>query len=411
MGFFMSLRPWDKEVINKTILIYDAGGYNNMALGLLSEKSFNSISSVRTPIYPIFLAACHLVSGKTIWFALLVQIVVNLLTIFITYKITLEFFSKRIALLTIFLLAIDYHQAELAVCLLTDTLFTFIFVVSIYFLCIGLRRNRIIQYMAISGCFLGLATLTRPISSLFPFVAVFFIICFVFFTNKHDTVRLKFKLITKYSLFYVVFFLIIIAPWLYRNYSLYKEPKLTSLAGVNLLLYNVAITEADRTGQSYKETRAYFMQKAYESGCDTIEYNSFKNSTILTQIAIEYIKNNFFTYCKSHLKGMINMFYNFERFSETKTLSGFAKYKNIVFLIYFGIIYLFSIWGVVSAIKKKYIITLLFLLIIIYFDVITGVVGDPRYEVPIMPFIYIFCAVGFSQFYDEIKNKLSLLKH
>jgi hypothetical protein len=108
---------------------------------------------------------------------------------------------------------------------------------------------------------------------------------------------------------------------------------------------------------------------------------------------------------------MINLFYNFERFSETKTSSGFAKYKNIGFLIYFGIIYLFSIWGVVSAIKKKYIITLLFFLIIIYFDVITGVIGDPRLQVPIMPFIYIFCAVGFFKFYDKIKCKISLIQN
>jgi 4-amino-4-deoxy-L-arabinose transferase-like glycosyltransferase len=410
MVFFVSLKPWDDKVINKTILVYDAGGYHSMALGLLSEKSFNSVGSVRTPIYPMFLATCYLISGKTIWFALLVQIVVNLLTIFTAYKIALEFFSKRIALLTMFLLAIDYHQAELAVCLMTDTLFSFIFIVSIYFLCIGLKRNHIIKYMAISGCFLGLATLTRPISYLFPVAAVFFIICYILFTKKNDTARSKVKLSTIYSLYYVLAFLLIIAPWLYRNYSLYKEAKLTSLAGVNLLLYNVAITEADRSGQSFKETKAYFMQKAYEAGCDTAEYYSFANSPILSQIAIEYIKNNFLLYCKSHLKGMVNLFYNFERFSEMKTLSGFAKYKNIGFLIYFGIIYFFSIWGVVSAIEKKYIIALLFFLIIIYFDFITGVVGDPRYEVPIMPFIYILCAVGFYRFYDIIKYKFSHVK-
>jgi nitrate reductase NapE component len=407
----VSLQPWNNEVVNKTILTGDAGGYHNMALGLLSEKSFNSCGSVRTPIYPIFLAACYLISGKTIWFALLVQIVVNLLTLLLAYKIALEFFSKKIALLTLFLLAIDYHQASFAVALLTETLFSFIFLVSIYFLCIGLRRKQISQYMAISGCCLGLATLTRPISVLFPIVAVFFIICYNFSINKYVTARLRFKSSIIYSLSYVVLFLLIITPWLYRNYTLFNEPQLTSLAGSNLLFCNVVITEADRSGHSLEETKAYFMKQAYESGCDTTEFHSFKNSRIYSQIAIKYIKNNFFLYCKGHLKGMVNLFYRFGKFSDIKTMSGLAKYRMAGFLIYFAIIYLFSIVGIASSIKKKDIIAFLFLLIIIYFDVIPGHYGDSRFQVPIMPFIYIFCAVGLLYFYDKITDKFLLVKN
>jgi 4-amino-4-deoxy-L-arabinose transferase-like glycosyltransferase len=410
MVYFVSLQPWNNEVVNKTILVFDAGGYHSMALGILSEKSFNNFGSCRTPLYPMFLAACYLISGKAIWFALLVQIVINLLTLLFAYKIALEFFSKKIALITLFLLAIDYHQAELTVSLLTETLFSFIFIVSIYFLCIGLRQKQISRYIVISSCCLGLATLTRPISFLFPIIAVLFIIYYNSLTNKHVAGRLRFISSMKYSLIYILFFLLIISPWLYRNYIVYNEPKLASISGYTLLFSDIALTEADRTGHSFHESKAFFKQQAYKAGSDTAEEQSFKNSQIYTQIAIKYIKNNFSLYCKSQLKGMVKMFYNFERINDIKTEYGLAKYKTIGLLVYFGIIYSLFILGIAISIKKIYLINVLFLLIIIYFDVITGVSGDARFSVPIMPYIYIFCAVGFLPFYTMIKDKFSSVK-
>jgi 4-amino-4-deoxy-L-arabinose transferase-like glycosyltransferase len=410
MVYFVSLQPWNNEVINKTILEHDAGGYHNMALGLLSEKSFNNFDSARTPIYPIFLAVCYFISGNTIWFALLVQIVVNLLTLFLAYKVALEFFSKKIALLTLFLLAIDHYQAKLAVSLLTDTLFSLIFLASTYFLINGLRRKNY-KYMAISGCFMGLATLTRPISFLFPIVAVFFIICYILITNKYDTSLLKFKLGNVYSLSYVALFFLTIAPWMYRNYVLYNNPQLTSLTEFNLLFYNVAIADSDRTGHSFNETQAYFKQQAYDLGCDTTELYSFKNSQIYSDISIKFIKNNFPLFCKNYLKGMVNLFYPFDKFIRVNNLSGLSKYRMVGFLIYYGILYLFSIVGVALSIKKKYIIAFLLLFIIFYFDVITGTVGDQRYEVPIMAFIYMFCAHGILYFYYTLFHKLDKIKY
>ena len=405
MGFFVSLRPWDENVINKTILIDDATGYNRMALGILNEKSFDSLGSIRTPGYPLFLAICYLFFGETIWITLLLQIFISLLTLLFTYKITVECCSKRIALLTIFLLAFDYHQAGLAISLVTETLFIFLLVLAIYYLILGLKQKRGL-FIILSGFFLGLATLTRPISFLFPVVTILFIICFFIIFNKDYTYIPKLKIIGKYVFWHLIIYLIVLSPWILRNYLIYQELKLTSISGLNLLFYNVTITEAERSGLTYTEARSYFMEEAYKSGCDTSEIHSFNNSRIYSKIAKNYIRNNFLLYCRSHLKGMVNLFYNVDRFEQLKTLSGFIKYKTIGFLIFFAIIYFFAVFGIILSIKKKYPDSILFLLIILYFDVITGVIGDPRFQVPIMPYIYIFCSIGISLLYDKVKWKV-----
>ncbi|MDR3665988.1 MAG: glycosyltransferase family 39 protein [Ignavibacteriaceae bacterium] len=412
MIYFVSLQPWNNDVINKSVLAYDAGGYHNMALGLLFDHSFNNCGSIRTPVYPIFLAVCYLISGKTIWFALFVQIIINLLTLLLTYKIALEFFTKEIALISVLLLALDNHQSEFTVSLVTETLFTFIFISSIYFLCVGLiKRKKTIKYLAIGGCLLGLATLTRPITFLFPVAAVIFIVGYYLIFNKAGSSKIRFKMCTVNSFIYVVFFLLTISPWLYRNYVLYNEVQLTSITGSNLLFYNVAITDTIKTGRPMKEAQAYFKQKASALGADTSDLHSFKNSQIYSQMAIKYIKNNIFLYGKSYLKGMINLFYDVNRFSDIKTKPGITRYKSTGFLIYFAVIYFFTIIGVISSVKKKQLITLLFLIIIFYFDAITGVIGESRFRIPIMPFIYIFCSIGFVPFYTLIVNKFSKVKY
>ncbi len=410
LSFFVLLKPWNSEVVNKKILVHDSIEYNDIALNFLSDHSFVNCGSFRTPVYPLFISSCYLIAGKTIWFVLLVQIAISILTLLVVYKLVLEFFSRKVALITILLLSLDYHQAESVVTLLTEILFSFILVLSIYFLAVGFRRKQTSLYMAISGSLLGLATLTRPITILFPAAAIAFIITYNFLSNKNAGSKIIIKSSAIFSFYYILSFFLFISPWIYRNYSMYKEPSLSSITGYNLLFYNVALTEAARTGNSLESTQDYFKRQVYNLGADTTDFYSFKNSKIDSRIAIKYIKNNFIPVCKTQLIGMVNLFYSFDKFSRIGKLSGLARYRMTGFLIYYGILYLLSIGGIALLIKNKNYIYILFLLLIFYFDVITGAVGDQRYAVPIMPFVYIFCATGILFLYNK-KKEFSTLLH
>jgi hypothetical protein len=62
-------------------------------------------------------------------------------------------------------------------------------------------------------------------------------------------------------------------------------------------------------------------------------------------------------------------------------------------------------------IGKKEKLVFLFILIILYFSALTGVVGVARYKMPFMPFINILCALGLFHFYDKKIDKLGMNKN
>jgi 4-amino-4-deoxy-L-arabinose transferase-like glycosyltransferase len=320
------------------------------------------------------------------------------------FKIASIIFSRKIALLSAFLFAIDIHQALYAVKLLTDTLFVFLFLASIYYLIKNIKENNFLS-ICLSALFLGIATLVRPISFLFPFVAVVFILVFC-------SLKLKMKL--AHSLLFSIIFIATISPWLFHNYSKYGEAKLSSISGFNLLFYNVAYTEVYKTGKTIEEVRKDFKNVAIKQGIATT-INSFKNSQIYSNIGKQYIKDNFILYCKRHFLGIVNMFVNLD--TQRITSIFHLKSKPISFDIYGGpgiltiiidffqsktkaeifiafglgfyllLNYLFSLYGIFLLIGKKEKFVFLFILIILYFSAITGVVGIARYKIPFMPFI------------------------
>ncbi len=428
MGFFISLKPWNNEVINNMILVSDASGYHQLALSVLYKKSFEDFDAYRTPGYPVFVALIYSISSGSVWFVIIIQILLNLISVVLVYKIAAAIFPRKIALLSAFLFAIDISQALYTVELMTDSLFVFLFLVSVYYLCKSIKEDNL-SSICLSALFFGIATLVRPISFLFPFVAIIFILVLC-------NLKLKMKLV--YSLLFGIIFIATISPWLLHNYSKYGEAKLSSISGSNLLFYNAAYTEVYKTGKTIEEVKRDFNDLAIKQGIDTTNIDSFKNSQIYSNIAKQYIKDNFILYCKRHFMGIVNMYVGLGTQSITSIFHLKSKPSNDYFGgpgiitniidffqsktkaqillacglgFYLLINYLFSVYGMFLLIVKKEKIVFLFILIILYFSVLTGVVGLDRYRIPFMPFINILCAVGISHFYIKIVNKLGKVKN
>ncbi len=435
--FFVSLQPWENEVVNKTIIVTDAIGYNRLALSFLSNKSFEDFGGFRTPGYPLFIALLYSISSGSVWFILLIQILLSTISVLLVFKIANIIFSRKIAILSAFLFAIDIHQALYAVTLGTDTLFVFLFLASVFFLIKSLIKMNLLK-LCLSGLILGISSMVRPVSYLFPFVVIFFIL---FISN----LKIKEKLFS--SALFGAIFLITISPWLFHNYSKYGEAKLTSQTGSNFLFCNVAATEAYKTGKSIVQVNKNFFNLALEQGIDTTNmlndttniYDSFKNSQIFYNIAQNYIKDNFILYSERHLMGIVNMYAGlatrhiasifhlkstalnvpqFEGPNIFKRIIDFFHSKTLgeLFIafglsIYLLINYLFALYAILILIKKNEKFVFLFVLIILYFSAITGVVGLARLKIPIMPYINILCAVGLVHYYDKIIDKISSIKN
>jgi 4-amino-4-deoxy-L-arabinose transferase-like glycosyltransferase len=425
MSFFLSLQPWRSEVVEKTIIVADAVGYNDLALSLLSNHSFTAFDGFRTPVYPIFIALIYSISSNSVWLVFLVQIVLSLLSVFYLYKITLEIFSHKIALLSCFLFAINIHFALYAVTLLSETLFVFLFLISTYYFVRFIKENRITD-LCISSVILAVSTLERPVSYLFPFVILFFLLI-----QRKNLLKQRFL----YSFLYLLIFSITISPWLIRNYTTFGAAKLTTQAGINLLYCNVSATEAYKTKIPYETVRQNYTELFRKNGVDTIT-NPFKKAEIYSEYGQKYIKENFILYSKRHFMGIVNMYsalatkhiasvFHLKNSSLTvaqiegpnifKRISAFFGSKTLseiiialVLSLYLIVSYVFAFYTILLLVKKPDYFIFLFLCIIIYFSLVTGVIGDARLRMPLMPFINILCAVGIFTFYEKRKIKKAL---
>ena len=97
MVFFVSLQPWDNVVTNNIVSVGDARGYHQLALSLLDNKSFENFGAFRTPGYPVFVAMIYSITWRSVWFVLLVQILLNVVSVVIIFRIAQSIFSRTVA--------------------------------------------------------------------------------------------------------------------------------------------------------------------------------------------------------------------------------------------------------------------------------------------------------------------------
>jgi len=453
--FFISLQPWDDYSVSKYILHSDSPGYNNLGLSLAATKSFDAFDGFRTPGYPVFLSLIYLFKANCIWLVLIVQIILSVISAYWVYRLALFYFSQKVALLASFLFLIDYIQIVSSVQVLTETLYVFLFLWSV-FLTAGFLKNKKILLLVFGSALLAAATLVRPVSYYMPVILALAL----FFSVKAG---IKQKLL--YVLLYCFVFAASLSPWIMRNQAKYGSAELTSVKGFNMLFYNVATVQAYKNNQSIEEVRADLYNKAlpklpdsdgkmmtaedmkinFMNSEDGKGFNppstliSMKNSKVFMDMSSEYIKENkglyikrslsgiLFMYCASPAGGVIQNFHIKSQYADYVSSNRFSanfSYADLFRLMsplelliifvgffYMFINYVFAFGDFVSKIKKKENLQFIILAaaIVIYFTALTGIVGASRYRMPFMPFFNIMCASGIYGFIEWIKTKRARL--
>ncbi len=130
IGFFMVVQPWDKQVLQETILVGDPDGYHNMALSIINSGSFSyhkympfekikgDVSAERTPGYPLFVSFVYFLFGVRPWLVILFQLLVNVGSLILIYVLAKKVFEKKIAIIAALLYAIEPHAISLPIALM-----------------------------------------------------------------------------------------------------------------------------------------------------------------------------------------------------------------------------------------------------------------------------------------------------
>jgi len=217
------------------ILTYDAWNYHNMAKQFLSDGILGYKTDVPsgepnayiTPGYPLFLSAIYAMSPNEnmgIYYVKIVQAVLGTLTALLGYLIAKRLAGNVAGWIAFVLMAIYPTYIVMPLFLLTETLYTFLFMLYVYLQVLTFEKNKKSWYFW-TGVVFALAVMVRP----GVFFAAFFIYLFYWLAYKEKE---KFR----NTLAFFLGVILIMLPWWIRNCVVLNEFVLLCTQGGNPLL-------------------------------------------------------------------------------------------------------------------------------------------------------------------------------
>jgi len=177
----------------------DAAKYLSIAVNLLKYDTYSHIlseapspDSFITPGYPLFLTGILSITQDieaSYHTALFIQAILSAITAVLIFLLGLLFIPKWGAVAAGILTAFSPHMTTMSGYLLTETLFTFFLVSSLYLLALALKSNNK-SLLFIAGIFIGLDALVRPAILLFPVVVALIIWINNSLSNKQKIIHI-----------------------------------------------------------------------------------------------------------------------------------------------------------------------------------------------------------------------------
>jgi 4-amino-4-deoxy-L-arabinose transferase-like glycosyltransferase len=177
-------------------------------------------TSYRPPLYPIFLSIIYIIFGHNYTWVHILEALIGSLTCILVYIISFRYFDERVAKISSLITALYPTYITLTTGLMTENLFTFLVALFIYSVYLYRSRHRGI-YIIFAGIVLALSTLCRatmlPIIFLLP-------VCSAYSDEKPDRGF-------KEGLWVSVIALMVMSPWIIRNYSVHHAIVLVDTHG------------------------------------------------------------------------------------------------------------------------------------------------------------------------------------
>lgn len=273
----------------------DASNYmalaKNLSLGngfSLSDSAPFEPHTLRTPGYPLFLSVFYYLFG-VYWPASLFEAILNsfvpVFIFWLAFKLTE---NLKIAAISGFLVALDYHIAVHTLTLNTESIFVFITVLAVV-LIYGYLEKPDLKKAAVIGLLSGYAALTRPF---FLYAIPLIFIFLVFASFRRGGVILSasegsltlgnglknrflawlrmtisgFKMTVLPALCFLFIALALVVPWMYRNKQVSGQFTLSTLGWYNMYTRMAAMVHSAVNHKSYVEGLEDLMTQLKDEG-------------------------------------------------------------------------------------------------------------------------------------------------
>ena len=179
--------------------------------------------TIRTPVYPMFLALTYRVLGESHVAVAAAQALLLALLTLVVYALTARLSTRRVALTAAWFTALFPPLPYYAALALTEVLCTVLVTVAIWLAVRAIQDRRTSDFI-LTGVVVGLATLTRPTYAMFP-LALIGCIAIV------ALMRRDFRIVLPWG-WTVVAFAFVLAPWLAYNAIYVHRVTLSPAGGV-----------------------------------------------------------------------------------------------------------------------------------------------------------------------------------
>ncbi len=362
----------------------DERDFDTIAQNVVQGYGFSRVpdSSVpmirRVPLYPLFLALIYRTCGHSFGAVRVFQIFLVALTAVIGYLAVRLIFKGKLAFLSLFLIGVWPPLIVFSTRIMSEVLNTFLLSLSILCL-VMLVRRRSIMLAFISGLLIGITTLCKATTAIFPiFVFLFLILAY---RSKKEALY--------YGLILILGVAIAISPWTIRNYLQFKSFIPVQLGVSPALWVGTDISEGGRWQGEDKMLHREFSKALRD---DHLYVEKFYFSK-----AIENIKEN----PAGYLILLVKKVGGFWRRPSVGEVEKFGLKKILIrgsnYLLHYLVI-VFGILGSILVVKRKILLAYPLILIIFYYTLMYALLfAEPRYHIPVLPMLIILAIYGFSR--------------
>src|SRR3989344_3740055 len=252
------------------------------AIGFLHSGLISTIA--HSPLWFYLTDIFFKILGVTMFSTRFLSFFYGTLSILVIYLIASKIFSRKIALISSFLISISYFTIRYTLAEM-DISAIFFLLMAIYFFIDSSEKNKFPYLAAIC---IGIASLIKTLSLFF--VPAFLIAFFLFRKNEEKMNKKEFIGISKKVIYFGILVLLIFSPILINNYLWYKDKGMVDTYFAQY--FNIGKAREAYSGQLGYDSG--FLFKRFFEGTVKMSIHLFKNDPIIFILGILGIITSFF---------------------------------------------------------------------------------------------------------------------
>ncbi len=384
----------------------------NWAKDIITGNFWGSEAYFRGPLYPYFLAILLKITGTSILWSRILQMIIPSLSAALIYLLGVKSFSHKVGIVAALAFAAYGAMIFYDAMFMIESLFIFLNLLALYLLLQYEKDIRPLPWL-ISGAILGLSAITRPNILL---IAPLFLLWIYFRPQFAGNKKSSFLIIATY----LIGILIPILTVTVRNYIVAGEPILiSSQGGVNFYIGNNPDAEGltmlmpevklDESLPWNEFTAATRKAAERETGKNL---TAGEESSFWTRKALGFIWNNPAKFISLTFRKLIYFLIGFEN-SDNQDIYFSRNYSSLYSallwhkLIYFpfGLLFPLAVVGAVQGWKRRRELTLYYIFVIGYIPTVIFFLVTARHRLPVIPFLLIFAALGILAVVELFRRK------